>query len=104
MFSRSLQSKRPRRHRVWLHPSFFSSSTASLWACKHKYMLTYGDIHVEANQKSLCSPVDHLFVFLCASWVILGFAEPQQSFLFVLHGHVGLPKHQQVFAVEVWVN
>lgn len=46
----------------------------------------------------------HLFIFQCASRVIFGFTEPQQSFLFVLHGHVGLPKHQQVFAVEVWIN
>lgn len=62
------------------------------------------NVQVKANQNLLCSAVGHLFVFLCASRIIFGFAEPEQSFQSVLHGHVGLPKHQQVFAVEVWVN
>lgn len=46
----------------------------------------------------------YLFVFQRVSGVLLCFGQPEQSLLSVSHGHVGLPKHQQIFAIEVGIN
>lgn len=101
----TVQSNSPWRHQAWLHPSFFNSSTASLWACKHT---NTHQLNATCTQKPVRRSFVvlwlHLFIFQRAGRVIFGLPQPHQSFLFVLHGHVGLPKHQQVFAVEVWIN
>lgn len=46
----------------------------------------------------------YLFVLQRASRVLFCFGQPEQSFLLVFHGHVGLPEHEQVFTVEVWID
>lgn len=57
-----------------------------------------------ANQKRAVNVYFYLFVFLCASRVLLSFVQPHQRFLFVFQGHVGLPEQEQVFTVEVRIG
>lgn len=91
-------------HSDELHPSFFRSSSASLWTCRtHTEMNPLGGRSGAAHKKPNGDCV-HLFVLRRVGGVVFGFGQPEQRVLIVFHGHVGLPQHQQVFAVEVWIN
>lgn len=46
----------------------------------------------------------NLFVFLCDCRIVTRSREPQRRSLDVSQHHVRLSQHQQVLAVEIWVN